>query len=95
MATSAHTNAVVRGPFCRLQVRKAVGLGRMALDPLAVISTLLGRRKELLSLKLHELQERLPQELLATRLEQVRVVCWVLLCCVGCLWSAVDVGVLM
>jgi transcription elongation factor SPT6 len=55
-----------------LQVRKAVGLGRMALDPLAVISTLLGRRKELLSLKLHDLQERLPQDLLATRLEQVK-----------------------
>jgi transcriptional accessory protein Tex/SPT6 len=70
---------------CCLQVRKAVGLGRMALDPLAVISTLLGRRKELLSLKLHELQERLPQELLATRLEQVCVVCWVLLCCGECL----------
>jgi hypothetical protein len=48
----------------------------MALDPLAVISTLLGLRKELLSLKLHELQERLPQDLLATRLEQVRRRVW-------------------
>ncbi|WIA22113.1 hypothetical protein OEZ85_004454 [Tetradesmus obliquus] len=54
-------------------VRKAVGLGRMALDPLAVISTLLGRRKELLSLQLHDLQAKLPQELLASRLEQTLI----------------------
>eukprot|EP00882_Tetradesmus_deserticola_P034409 GHRQ01039456.1.p1 GENE.GHRQ01039456.1~~GHRQ01039456.1.p1 ORF type:complete len:147 (-),score=22.40 GHRQ01039456.1:295-735(-) len=64
-------SALLLPPFS-LQVRKAVGLGRMALDPLAVISTLLGRRKELLSLKLHELQAQLPQDLLATRLEQVQ-----------------------
>lgn len=53
------------------QVRKAVGLGRMALDPLALIATLCGRRKEVLSLKLHELQDKLPKEILAQRLEQV------------------------
>ena len=63
-----------------MQVRKAVGLGRMALDPLAVISTLLGRRKELLSLQLHDLQAKLPQELLASRLEQVRCCAIRLLC---------------
>lgn len=63
-----------------LQVRKAVGLGGMALDPLAVISTLLGRRKELLSLQLHDLQAKLPQELLASRLEQVGCCAVRLLC---------------
>lgn len=54
-----------------LQVRKAVGVGRMALDPLAIIAVLLGRKKEVLSLRMHELQDRLPSEQLVTRLEQV------------------------
>lgn len=56
-----------------LQVRKAIGVGRTALDPLAIVAVLLGRRKEVLSLRLHELQDRLPSEQLVTRLEQTLI----------------------
>jgi transcription elongation factor SPT6 len=49
----------------------AVGVGRLALDPLAVVATLFGPRRPIVSLHLHDLQDSLPQDLLATRLEQV------------------------
>lgn len=51
----------------------AVGVGRLALDPLAILSVLCGPKKGILSLKMHDLQEMLPREALAQRLEQVRV----------------------
>jgi transcriptional accessory protein Tex/SPT6 len=54
-------------------VRTAIGVGRLALDPLAVIASLFGARRAILSLTMHELQDALPQELLAERLAQV---CW-------------------
>lgn len=72
MLTMVCPDLIVRMSVRRLQVRKAVGLGRLALDPLAIISVLLGRRKEVLSLRMHELQDKLPEEALVMRLEQVR-----------------------
>jgi hypothetical protein len=50
----------------------AVGVGRLALDPLAVLAVLCGPKKGILSLKMHDLQDMLPREALAQRLEQVR-----------------------
>lgn len=47
----------------------------MALDPLAIIAVLLGKKKEVLSLRMHELQDKLPSEQLLTRLEQVGCHC--------------------
>ena len=55
-----------------VQVRMAVGVGRLALDPLAIIAVLCGPKKGVLSLKMHDLQDMLPKEALAQRLEQVR-----------------------
>lgn len=37
-------------------VRRAVGLGRQLLDPLALLASLCGRSREVLSLQLHPLQ---------------------------------------
>jgi hypothetical protein len=49
-------------------VRKAIALGRLALEPLAVVCSLAGRQRELLSLRLHELQDKVPPEALWGRL---------------------------
>jgi transcription elongation factor SPT6 len=63
-------------------VRRAVGLGRSCIDPLAVLSALLNpTRDELLSLQLHPLQASLPkakrrasmESLLVTAVSQVGV----------------------
>ena len=52
----------------------AVGVGRLALDPLAILAVLCGpKKKDILSLKMHDLQEMLPEEPLKQRLEQVGV----------------------
>jgi len=55
----------------------AVGVGRLALDPLAILSVLCGPKKNILSLKMHDLQDMLPKEVLAHRLEQVCEGTWV------------------
>ncbi len=52
-------------------LRKAVALGRMALDPLAVLASLCGRGREVLSLRLHDCQDRLPKDELMHAVEQV------------------------
>jgi hypothetical protein len=52
-------------------VRRAVALGRMALDPLAVLASLCGRGGEALSLQLHAMQDRVPPEDLARAIEKV------------------------
>ncbi|KAL4447813.1 hypothetical protein ABPG75_005032 [Micractinium tetrahymenae] len=43
-------------------VRRAVGLGRQLLDPLALLASLCGRGKEVLSLQLHPLQAQVPED---------------------------------
>jgi transcription elongation factor SPT6 len=58
--------------FVLLQVRMAVGVGRLALDPLAILSVLCGPQKGILSLRMHDLQDMLPREALVQKLEQVR-----------------------
>jgi transcription elongation factor SPT6 len=45
----------------------------MAIDPLAVLASLCGRGGEVLSLRLHEVQDRVPKEDLARAIERVRV----------------------
>lgn len=52
-------------------VRKAVALGRMALDPLAVLASLCGREKEILSLRLHDMQDKINPDELMSAVEQV------------------------
>ncbi|KAI8473488.1 MAG: hypothetical protein J3K34DRAFT_518962, partial [Monoraphidium minutum] len=54
-------------------VRRAVALGRMQLDPLAVLSSLCGRGGEVLSLRLHAMQDRVAPEDLARAVEKVMV----------------------
>lgn len=54
-------------------VRMAVGVGRLALDPLAVLAVLCGPKKGILFLKMHDLQDMLPREALAQRLEQTLI----------------------
>lgn len=43
-------------------VRRAVGLGRQLLDPLALLASLCGRGREVLSLQLHPLQAQVPED---------------------------------
>ncbi|PSC69358.1 transcription elongation factor SPT6 [Micractinium conductrix] len=43
-------------------VRRAVALGRQALDPLALLSSLCGRGQEVLALTLHQLQAQIPED---------------------------------
>jgi transcription elongation factor SPT6 len=49
----------------------AVGVGRLALDPLAILAVLCGPQKGILSLRMHDLQDMLPKEALVQKLEQV------------------------
>lgn len=54
-------------------VRRAIALGRLALDPLAVLAQLCGPRKEILSVKLTEMQEVLQPEERLKAIEQMMV----------------------
>ena len=54
-------------------VRRAVALGRMALDPLAVLASLCGRGAEALSLRLHAMQDRVAPEELMAAIERIMV----------------------
>jgi hypothetical protein len=55
-------------------VRKAIALARLALEPLAVACALAASPGcELASLRLHELQEKLPKEMLVGRMTQLLV----------------------
>lgn len=51
--------------------RRAVGLGRLALDPLAVLAALCGPGFEVASLRLHDCQDKLPSAELQRVVEQV------------------------
>eukprot|EP00873_Tetraselmis_striata_P037857 jgi/Tetstr1/458121/TSEL_044613.t1 len=55
------------------QVRKAVGLARSLLEPLAVLSSLCGAGQEILSLPLHTLQTAVSKEARMHTVEQVMV----------------------
>ena len=48
----------------------------MALDPLADIASLCGRGGEVLSLRLHAMQDRIPPEEVARAVEKVRRALW-------------------
>jgi len=63
----------------------------MAIDPLAVIASLCGRGGEVLSLKLHAMQDRIPAEDLAHAVEKVRR-WWVVRVADGCVLVADDCG---
>lgn len=65
-------------------VRKGVALARQALEPLAVLSSLCGPSKEVLSLRLHPLQGHLPED------ERMRVIDEVL--CAAVAQVGVDVN---
>lgn len=54
-------------------VRRAVALARWFVDPLAVLASLAGPKKEILSLPLNDMQHLLPKDQLATMVEQVLV----------------------
>lgn len=54
-------------------VRRAVALGRGALEPLAPLASLAGPSGDALALKLHPLQRNLPRDALLNVVEQVLV----------------------
>ncbi|KAL4442498.1 hypothetical protein ABPG77_005082 [Micractinium sp. CCAP 211/92] len=54
-------------------VRRAVGLGRQLLDPLALLASLCGRSREVLSLQLHPLQAQVPEDERMAVVERVLV----------------------
>lgn len=49
-------------PNASVMVRRAVGLARTALEPVAVLAALCGRSREVLSLNLHSMQSMIPQD---------------------------------
>lgn len=49
-------------PSAHALVRRAVALARQAINPLAVLASLAGRNKEILSIQLHPLQSSIPED---------------------------------
>lgn len=52
-------------------IRRAVALARQALDPLAVLSSTCGQFKEILTVRLHELEKYIPRELKGRYIDEV------------------------
>jgi len=52
-------------------IRRAVALARLALDPLAVLASTCGQFKEILTVRLHELEKHIPKELKGRYIEEV------------------------
>ena len=52
-------------------IRRAVALARQALDPLAVLASLCGQYKEILTVRLHQLEKYIPVEIKGRHIEEV------------------------
>lgn len=52
-------------------IRRAVALGREALDPLAVLSSICGQYKEVTTMKLHQLEKYIPNEVKARYIDEI------------------------
>lgn len=52
-------------------IRRAVALARQALDPLAVLASTCGQFKEILTVRLHELEKHIPKELKGRYIDEV------------------------
>ncbi len=52
-------------------IRRAVALARQALDPLAVLSSVCGQFKEITTMKLHQLEKYIPNEIKARYIDEI------------------------